>query len=314
MTAVSTRHRLINLAQSALLLGFMAMIAWISMTAVVGADVGLLVALGMVAGLIFAPNLPQDFLLSAYQAERITGRDAPGLIAGIAELARRADLPRAPKLYRVPSPLPNAFAMGNPEDSSICVTDGLLQLLDGRELAGVLAHEIGHIANRDLWIMGLADVMSRLVSLASWLGQFLLLLNLPLVFAGALYVPWHIVALLIFAPTLMALVQLGLSRTREYDADRAAAELTGDPEGLIRALNKLERHVGRFWEEIFLPGRRIPEPSLLRTHPSTESRIARLREFTALATPQYPTIADMSYRPPMPSFLPPRFRRYGIYW
>lgn len=229
MPAVSTRHRFINLVQSALLLGFMAVIAWVSMTAVVGAEVGLLVAFGMVAGLIFAPNLPQDFLLSAYQAERITGRDAPGVVAGIAELARRADLPRAPKLYRVPSPLPNAFAMGSPEDSTICVTDGLLQLLDGRELVGVLAHEVGHIANRDLWIMGLADMMSRLVSLASWLGQFLLLLNLPLVFAGVVYVPWHIVALLIFAPTLMALVQVGLSRTREYDADRAAAELTGDP-------------------------------------------------------------------------------------
>ncbi|PPE88395.1 peptidase M48, partial [Escherichia coli] len=90
---------------------------------------------------------------------RITGRDAPGLVAGIAELARRADLPRAPKLYRVSSPLPNAFAMGSPEDSTICVTDGLLQLLDGRELVGVLAHEVGHIANRDLWIMGLADMM-----------------------------------------------------------------------------------------------------------------------------------------------------------
>ena len=157
-------------------------------------------------------------------------------------------------------------------------------------------------------------MMSRLVSIASWLGQFLLLLNLPLIFAGAVYVPWHIVALLIFAPTLMALVQLGLSRTREYDADRAAAELTGDPEGLMRALSKLERRVGRFWEEIFLPGRRIPEPSLLRTHPSTESRIARLRELTALATPQYPTIAGMSYKPRLPSFLPPKFRRHGVYW
>ena len=182
MPAVSTRHRFINLVQSALLLGLMAMIAWVSMTAVVGAEVGLLLAFGIVAGLIFVPNLPQDFLLSAYQAERITGRDAPGLVAGIAELARRADLPRAPKLYRVSSPLPNAFAMGSPEDSTICVTDGLLQLLDGRELVGVLAHEVGHIANRDLWIMGLADMMSRLVSIASWLGQFLLLLNLPLIF------------------------------------------------------------------------------------------------------------------------------------
>lgn len=78
--------------------------------------------------------------------------------------------------------------------------------------------------------MGLADVMSRLVSLASWMGQLLVLVNLPLVMAGMVHVPWSVVVLLIFAPTLMALIQLGLSRTREYDADRVAADLTGDPE------------------------------------------------------------------------------------
>ncbi len=122
------------------------------------------------------------------------------------------------------------------------------------------------------------------------------------------------VELRILEPTVMALVQIGLARTGEYDGDRAAEELNGDTEGLMRALSKLERRVGRFWEEIFLPGRRIHEPSLLRTHPSTESRIARLRELTALATPQYPTITGMSYKPRLPSFLPPKFRRHGVYW
>lgn len=222
MTGVSARHRLLNLAQSALLLGLMAAIAWVSVTAILGPETGAMVALGMVAGLILAPDLSRRMILSAYQAQRLTGRDAPGLVGALAELARRAGLPRAPALYRVPSSLPNAFAMGTPEDSSICVTDGLLELLDGRELAGVLAHEVGHIANRDLWIMGVADVMSRLVSLASWVGQFLLLVNLPLVMTGMVLVPWHVVAILVFAPTLMALVQLGLSRNREYDVHRLA--------------------------------------------------------------------------------------------
>ena len=113
MPAVSTRHRFINLVQSALLLGLMAMIAWVSMTAVVGAEVGLLLAFGMVAGLIFAPNLPQDFLLSAYQAERITGRDAPGLVAGIAELARRADCRarRSSIAYRARCRTPSRWAV-----------------------------------------------------------------------------------------------------------------------------------------------------------------------------------------------------------
>ncbi len=204
--------------------------------------------------------------------------------------------------------------MGSPEDSTICVTDGLLEILDGRELAGVLAHEIGHIAHRDLWIMGLADVMSRLVSLASWVGQFLLFLNLPLVMAGMVHVPWSVVVLLIFAPTLMALVQLGLSRTREYDADRAAAELTGDPDGLVRALVKLDRLTGRFWEEIFLPGRRIPDPSLLRTHPPTESRVRRLRELDPNRSVPFPDIIGHSAGVAHASNLTPRFRRFGTYW
>jgi heat shock protein HtpX len=314
MTAASANHRLLNLVQSALLLGLMAAVAWVSVTAILGPGTGLVLALGTVAGLFMAPDLSRRMLLSAYQAQRLTGRDAPGFVAGLAGLARRAGLPRAPELYRVPSRLPNAFAMGSPEDSAICITDGLLDLLDGRELAGVLAHEIGHIANRDLWIMGLADVMSRLVSLASWVGQFLLLLNLPLLMAGMVVVPWSVVALLIFAPTLMALVQLGLSRTREYDADRAAAELTGDPDGLIRALGKLDRLTGRFWEEVLLPGRRIPDPSLLRTHPPTESRIRRLRELAPNRSVRVPDISEHSAQIAGGSNLTPRFRRFGTYW
>lgn len=314
MTVASAGHRLLNLLQSALLLSLMAGIAWVSVTTFLGPGPGALVAFGMVAGLFLAPDLSRRMLLSGYRAQRLTGRDAPTLVAALAELSRRAGLPRTPALYRVPSPLPNAFAMGSPEDSAICVTDGLLALLDGRELAGVLAHEVAHIANRDLWILGLADIMTRLVSLASWLGQILLLLNLPLLLVGAVQVPWTVVALLVFAPTLMALIQLGLSRTREYDADRAAADLTGDPEGLMRALGKLERRVGRFWEEIFLPGRRIPEPSLLRTHPPVESRIARLRSLAPSRTVLAPPIVRQAISAPSPSQPTPRFRRFGLYW
>ena len=314
MTATSARHRLLNLVQSALLLGLMAALAWVSVTVILGPGTGLLVALGMVAGLFLAPDLSRRMLLSAYRAQRLTGGEAPGLIAALAELARRAGLPRTPALYRVPSRLPNAFAMGSPEDSTICVTDGLLEILDGRELASVLAHEIGHIAHRDLWIMGLADVMSRLVSLASWMGQLLVLVNLPLVMAGMVHVPWSVVVLLIFAPTLMALIQLGLSRTREYDADRVAADLTGDPEGLIGALGKLERRVGRFWEDIFLPGRRIPEPSLLRTHPPVESRIARLRALAPSRTLSVPPMAGHAMPALTSPQAQPRFRSFGFYW
>lgn len=305
-------HRTINLLQSVLIIGAMAAIAWVVVSDIAGPELTIAIVGGSVLGLLFAPRLPKRILLSAYNARRLTGRDFPDGMAMLAELSRRAGLPRVPALYYVPSELPNAFAMGTPEDSVICITDNLIRRLSRRELAGVLAHEVTHIANRDLWIMGVADAMSRAVSLASWLGQLILLLNLPLILAGMAYVPWHVPLVLIFSPTIMALMQLALSRTREYDADRGAVELTGDPEGLASALLKLDRLVGRFWEDMFLPGRRIPEPSLLRTHPPTEDRVRRLREMAGSRR----GFGDDDLPPRLPEFSPvsrPGFRRLGIY-
>lgn len=305
------RHRTLNFAQSALLIGMMALLSWAIVSTIAGAGFALTVMLGSVIGLFLAPAFPKQMLLKAYNARRLTGQSFPEGIALVSELSRRAGLPRVPVLYYVPSQTPNAFAVGSPDDSAVCVTDGLLRLLNQRELTGVLAHEIAHIANRDLWIMGVADAMSRVVSLASWVGQFILLINLPLLFAGVAYVPWHVPLLLIFSPAIMALMQLALSRTREFDADRGAVELTQDPGGLASALLKLERRVGRFWEDMFLPGRRIPEPSLLRTHPPTEERVMRLKSLEGAETtfaPDRPFPLQLGIPPG-----PPRFGPWGVY-
>lgn len=180
MTAASASHRLLNFVQSALLLG---LIAWIAVTAIAGPENGLLMALAMGGGLLFAPSLPLRLLLSTYQAQRLTGRDAPGLVAALAELARRAGLQRAGALSR-DEPAAERLRPGQARGQRHLRHSPAARPARRRELAGVLAHEIGHIANRDLWIMSLADMMSRLVSLTSWLGQLLLLLNLPLVLAG----------------------------------------------------------------------------------------------------------------------------------
>ncbi|MGB0498435.1 MAG: zinc metalloprotease HtpX [Rubricella sp.] len=307
----SPRHRILNVVQSALLLAGMAAIGWVILSTVAGPALALALVAGTVGGLLFAPRIPSRVLLGAYKARRLTGREFPEGVTILAELARRAGLPRVPELYYVPSRMPNAFAMGHPEDSVVCISDGLLRLLNRRELAGVLAHEVAHIAHRDLWVMGLADAMSRAVSLASWIGQLIFLVNLPLILAGAAHVPWIVPLLLIFSPTIMALLQLALSRTREYDADHGGAALTGDPESLASALLKLERRTGRFWEEMFLPGRRIPEPSLLRTHPRTEERIRRLRE---LAGPTRPQPANGAVRIPVVMRVDaPRFGPWGVY-
>jgi heat shock protein HtpX len=270
------RHKLRNLLHSALLLVGMLAVLSLCAVALFGAE-GILGALiATLTALLLTPRIAPEWVMRLYHAERLEAVDFPDGIRLVHALAARAGLERPPDLYYVPSPVMNAFAVGRPGHAAIAVTHGLLEGLTFRELAGVLAHEISHVRNNDLWIMGLADVLGRLTSLMSWLGQLLLILNLPLLVAGHTVVPWLLIIALIFAPTVMSLLQLALSRAREHDADLDAAGLTGDPKGFAAALAKLERRRGRYWEEIFLPGRRIPEPSLLRTHPPTEERIRRL--------------------------------------
>jgi heat shock protein HtpX len=147
------------------------------------------------------------------------------------ELSARAGLPATPVPHYVPSAVVNAFATGSKQHASIALTDGLLRNLSSRELAGVLAHEVAHIANEDLRVMGLADSVSRLTSLLALMGQIAILLSLPALLVGAAEVNWPGLLLLAASPQLALLAQLGLSRVREFDADRLAAELTGDPQG-----------------------------------------------------------------------------------
>ena len=133
--------------------------------------------------------------------------------------------------------------------------------------------------NNDLWIMGLADIMSRLTQFMAYLAVILALLNLPLAIMGQDHAPWVVIVLLYSAPAVSSLMQLALSRTREYDADVEGARLTGDPRSLASALAKLERQQGQFWERI-LPssGKETQQPSVLRSHPGTKERIRRLLE------------------------------------
>lgn len=276
--AVWRQHIWQNRLQSLLLLGgmagFLGLLGWLLW----GPDgILMLITLGLV-GAIFNPAISPRLVMRLYGASPIHPRQAPDIRRAVEWLSHRSELPAQPELYYLPSSMLNAFAVGTRENSAIAVTDGLLRAMNLRELVGVLAHEISHIRNNDLWIMGLADMFTRATALLSYIGQFLLLLNLPLVMLSPVGINWLAILLLIFAPTFNALAQLALSRTREYNADLNAARLTGDPEGLATALARLEQAQGGWWERIFMPGRRVPDPSLLRTHPSTEERIRRLME------------------------------------
>jgi len=270
------RHKLRNAVHSVLLLGGMGLLLGVCAGSVWGLEGAFWAMVGGLLGFLLSPSVAPEWVMQAYRARPISRAQWPEGVALIERLAQRAELERVPRLYYLGSPLINSFAVGSPDRAAIAVTAGMLRTLDWRELAGVLAHELSHIRNNDLWLMGLADAMSRLTSLMAFFGIFLFFFNLPLMALGYAGMPWLAIFLLIFAPTIGSLLQLALSRAREFDADLEAASLTRDPAGLASALKKLERYQGRYWEEILLPGRRMPEPSLLRTHPPTEERIERL--------------------------------------
>lgn len=269
------RHRWINRLQTLwLMLALLAICALAGWLIFGQMGLGVALATGLVA-LLIEPAASPMLTLRLYRARPILPQEAPDLWRFVAELAARAGLHDVPSLYYVPSRVANAFAVGSRRHAAIAVTDGLLQVLSPRELAGVLAHEIAHIAHGDLRVMSLADSISRLTSLLALVGQALLVLALPAVLLGAAEINMWGLLLLALAPHLALLAQMGLSRVREFDADQAAVALTGDPEGLACALGKIER-LSRSWRFFLQPGWGNPEASWLRTHPATADRIARL--------------------------------------
>ena len=304
--ALQRSHDLRNALHTAILIGgsglLVAAIAW----TVLGPPGLVWAAIFGAFGLWTMGRVSPKMVLGLYKARALSPDELPDVHHIVLELARRADLPSVPQLYYVPSKILNAFAVGTPQESAIAVTDGLVRAMTMRQLAGILAHETAHIKSGDLKVMALADVLTRITSSMSFLG----LLGIPALFGAGIAIPWLGILLLIFAPTLGGLLQLGLSRTREYDADLDGAALTGDPAGLASALETLERRQGRVWEGLF-PAGRVPSPSLLRTHPATEDRVRRL---LALAGQPDAQIALTTARPvPGPSLVPP-IRNPRIHW
>ncbi|MFN3883335.1 MAG: zinc metalloprotease HtpX [Rhodocyclaceae bacterium] len=302
-------HALINRLHTVLLVAVLLAIAGTAGWLLLGAD-GLWMALGAsLLVLMIEPVAAGRLTLAFYRAEPLPATVAPVIHRLVADLSARAGLARMPRLHRIPSPLANAFAVGSRMDAHIAVTDGLLRTLGLRELAGVLAHEIAHIAHGDLRVMGLADYVSRLTALFATTAQILLLLSLPAWLAGMAQVSWPGLLLLLFSPHLALLAQLGLSRVREFEADRAAAQLTGDPQGLAAALHRIEQ-ASRSWRAWLLPGWGNPEPSWLRTHPATEERIARLMAMEDGA----PALTSEAWHwPYTPKTRTPRWRVGGVW-
>lgn len=216
----------------------------------------------------------------------ISAEEAPNLHLAVRTIAERADIP-VPRIYYIDSPQPNAFASGrNPEHAVVAVTSGLLDMCDRDELMGVLAHEIGHIRHRDILIGSVAAAVATGITFAANIALWTGMMggrdgNDRGNAFGAL-----LVAML--APLAAGLLQMALSRSREFEADRASAETLGTPEPLARALLKLDAAAARTPADVNpaqagayivnpLRGRRTEPSRLFMTHPPIEERVARLR-------------------------------------
>lgn len=274
-------HAHANIAASLALLGSLAALFWAVSYLLLGPLLAGAVVIGVLVGLALGPGIPLSAALKLARARPFPPGAFPAGESLVARLAARAGLEDVPILAYVPSATPNAFALESGEGPAICVTDGLLRSLSPREMAGVLAHEIAHIAHADLRVLRLADALVRVMGLMGFAGQVLLPVNLVALMFGAPLVAWYAPLVLIFAPVAGVLVKRSLARVREFDADRGAAALTGDPAALASALMRVERTTGGLLA-LLMPHLERRGDSVLRTHPSTRERVARLR---ALAGP-----------------------------
>jgi heat shock protein HtpX len=226
-------------------------------------------------------------VLTMYRAQPISPNEAPRLYSMVKELATNAGLPM-PKLYLIPSQSPNAFATGrNPQNAVVAVTEGIMSLLSEEELRGVLAHELAHVRNRDMLVGSIAATLAGAISMLAFMARW------AAIFGGGGRDDRDnggaigLLAAAIVAPIAAMLIQLAVSRTREYGADSSGARIAGSPYGLASALEKLEMAAQRrplqanpASAHLFIvnPIRGKSVWNLLSTHPPIQERVRRLRE------------------------------------
>lgn len=271
------RKRLAHAARSALLIAAQLTLLATSAWFFAGPwGVLILVVWVLTRGARRAPG-SDDHTLERLGARQIPQDEAPDLYKTVHTLARRAGLTHAPALYILPDPAPNALAMGTPHDASLGLTAGLLRCMDAQELAGIIAHEIAHIRQRDNALMRMADTISQLTLLLARLGLITALITLPLALLGLAPITLAELSCLMLAAPLSLLLRQSLSRVRELQADLEAVRLTQDAAGLARALTRLDPSPRPLLHALV-----HPQPALadaLRTHPATAERLAQLLAF-----------------------------------
>ena len=269
----------------ALLTGLM-----VAIGGMIGSSTGAMIMLVISIGINFVTYWFSDSLvLKSYNAREISRADSPQLYEIVEKLAANANLPM-PRVYVIDEMVPNAFATGrNPDNAAVAVTTGLMNTLDYNEISGVLGHELAHVKHRDILIGTIAASMAGVISMVANIVQW-----------GAIFGTRSddddggivgFLATVILAPIAATLIQLAVSRSREYDADKTGGEICGNPLYLAKALEKIERYAqtaapmsqaGTATAHMFiinpLENSKKTLKNLFSTHPDTEDRIAHLRE------------------------------------
>ncbi len=278
-----------NMTKTAILLAAMTAL-FMGIGFMIGGEAGAGIAFLIAAAMnVFAYWNSDKMVLRMHGAREVTERDAPNYVRLVQRLAENANLPM-PRTYIIETAQPNAFATGrNPENAAVAATTGLLNMLTPEELAGVMAHELAHIKNRDTLTM---TVTATLAGAISMLANFALFFGNNRNNAGGLI---GTLAIMILAPMAAALVQMAISRTREYSADQLGAEICGRPMWLASALQRIENGASRIDNDaaernpatahmfIINPLHAHKRDSLFSTHPATGNRVAKLKAMAGMA-------------------------------
>jgi heat shock protein HtpX len=273
-----------NLLKTAVLMAAITAL-FMAIGALIGGRAGMMFALLLALGMNFFSYWFSDKLvLKMYNAQEVDETSAPQFYRMVQELAQRAQLPM-PRVYLINEDAPNAFATGrNPENAAVAATTGILRVLSARELRGVMAHELAHVRHRDILISTISATMAGAISM---------LANFAMFFGGRdgegrPHNPIVGLLVMLLAPLAASLIQMAISRAREFEADRGGAEISGDPQALASALQKIHRYAQGMPMEA---AERHPETAqmmimnplsggglrgLFSTHPSTEERVERL--------------------------------------
>ena len=273
-----------NLMKTAVLMAAITAL-FMAIGSVLGGQQGMAIALVVALGMNFFSYWFSDkMVLKMYNAQEVDASSAPQFYGMVRELAAKAELPM-PKVYLINEDAPNAFATGrNPQNAAVAATTGILRVLSERELRGVMAHELAHVKHRDILISTVSATMAGAISM---------LANFAMFFGGRSSDgrpanPIAGILVMLLAPLAASLIQMAISRAREFEADRGGAEISGDPQALASALQKIQRYAQGIPLEA---AERHPETAqmmimnplsggglrgLFSTHPATEERVAKL--------------------------------------